>query len=463
MNVNDRLSIGEMFALIGKEPPEEFRALPFPGHVATDSRDVQTGSLFVALEGEKTDGHRYIPQAVERGAGLIVLRCGKRPEGLSIPCVELMAPEQELAKLASAYLKKLNLNEVLAVTGSVGKTTARTALQQVLSKRFKTHAAERSLNTRIGCTATVLATPLDAELLLMEFGANKPKEIAELTKLFPPTSALITQVAPVHLEGFGSIEGVLEGKMEIADSPQLRQFVYNCDNPLLRDAAQALRPSVKAFGVGRSEGADFQIAAPQFKMLEGVPTLAFKLSNKSGEAAVINANVWGEHIAYPLAFAAAMGNLLGMPLEECAEALRDFKSLPGRGRVLSLEGGRFLVDDAYNANPASMRASLETFLSLPDLKAEGKMVVLGEMREMGPEGPSYHKELEPLLDRCERAVLVGGIWRDVLPDHPGRAFVPNWEAALEVVNATSWEALLVKGSLSVGLPNLVQALCGGPK
>ena len=454
-SAGSRLSLGEMFALVGEELPEEHRSLPFPGHVATDSRDVQPGGAFVALEGERTDGHRYIPQALERGAGLIVLRRGKRPPGVSVPCVELAAPEQDLAKMASAYLARADLDEVVAVTGSVGKTTTRAALKEVLGRRFALHSSDRSLNTRIGCTATALAMPLDAEALLMEFGANKPGEIAELTELFPPTLALITHVAPVHLEGFGTVEGVLKGKMEIAGSSRLRRFLYNGDNALLRDAARALRSSAGLFGVGRAGGADFQISAPQFKMTEGMPALSFKLTNRSGEAAIISANVWGEHIAYPLAFAAATGSVLGMPLEQCAEALRGFRCLPGRGRVLLLEGGRFLVDDAYNANPASMRASLETFASL---QIRGKMAVLGEMREMGGDAARYHRELAPLLDGLENVVLVGDLWREALPGAPGRSFVGNWEEALELAREKDWTGLLVKGSNSLALGNIVDAL-----
>ena len=460
----DRLSVGEMFALTGRDAPEEVRALPFPAHVATDSRDVQPGGAFVALEGERTDGHRYIPQAVERGAGLIVVRRGKRPEGLSTPCVELDEPELELSEMASACLEKLQVAEVVAVTGSVGKTTTRAALQQVLNKRFRVHAAERSLNTRIGCTATVLAMPSITELLLLEFGANKPGEIAELTRLFPPTSALITRVAPVHLEGFGSIEGVLKGKMEIAGSSRLRQLLYNGDDPLLRDAARALRPPVRAFGTGRAAAADFQIGIPRFEMTEEAPALTFQLSNKSGEVAVIHASVWGEHAAWPLAFAAAMGNRLGIPLEECAGALRDFKSLPGRGRVLRLDGGRFLVDDAYNANPASMRASLEAFIRLDPGGA--RAAVLGEMKEMGPEAPGYHRDLLPLLHSLDRVVLVGAMWSEAFAGIPGyepagnHTLVSDWQEALEIVNGAEWKGLLVKGSNSLGLSNLVQALAG---
>ncbi|MCR4819188.1 MAG: UDP-N-acetylmuramoyl-tripeptide--D-alanyl-D-alanine ligase [Fretibacterium sp.] len=455
--MEQRLTLGEMFGLIGADVPDEVRNQPFPRHVATDNRYVEPGGAFVALEGERTDGHRFIQQAVESGAGLIVVRCGKCPDGLTVPCVELDEPEKDLAQMASAYLERARgtgeLREVIAITGSVGKTTTREALRCVLRGRFRLHSPERSLNTRIGCTATILAMPLDAELLLLEFGANKPGEIAELTDLFPPDSALITEVAPVHLEGFGTVEGVLAGKMEITGSRRLRRFLYNGNNPLLRGTAR------RGWSVGTGD-ADFQIRDTRFEMRAGLPALAFRLSRKEEDVPVeFHAGVWGTHMARPLAFAAALGNLLGLSLEECAEALRDFQALPGRGRVLPLKGGRFVVDDAYNANPLSMRASLETFAALPMSGVE-KAAALGEMRELGPDAARYHHELEPLLEAVGNVILIGGLWRESLTDRPGRFFAGDWKEALELLKRIEWRGLLAKGSNSLGLQNVVRTLCG---
>ena len=454
-SLKGRPSLGEMFALIGEPLPEEAAGRPFPAHVATDSRCVEPGGAFVALEGERVDGHRYVPQALERGAGLIVVRRGKRPDGLPVPCVELEEPERDLARLASAYLSSLEVPEVVAITGSVGKTTTRAALQRVLGGRFRLHAAARSLNTRIGCACTVLAMPPDAEVLLLEFGANKPGEILELTNLFPPTSAAITQVAPVHLEGFGSLEGVLRGKMEIVRSPRLRHLLYNFDCLPLRNAALSMGGKAETLSIG-SDGADCRIEAPRFEMRGNRPELTFRLRSRDGATARFSAGVWGTHLALPLAFAAAFGELEGIGLAECAEVLRGFQPLDGRGRILSLDGGRrFLVDDAYNANPESMRASLATFV---ELQVEGKMAILGEMREMGRETLRYHRELEPLLNGLQSVVLVGEAWRSAVPERPGLAFVRDWREALEIAEGTSWTGLLVKGSNSLGLQNVVRGL-----
>lgn len=461
MEKRSSLSVGGMFGLIGVEVEHGIQSQPFPRHVATDSRDVERGGAFVALEGERTDGHRYIPQALENGASLIVARRGKRPADPLVPCVELEDPERDLARLASEYLRRVEPREVVAVTGSVGKTTTREALRRVLETRFRVHSATRSLNTRIGCTATVLAMPSDAELLLLEFGANKAGEIAELTELFPPTTAVVTQVAPVHLEGFGSVEGVLRGKMEIARSKRLRRFLYNGDNSLLRGAAaEVAAPSVVS--VGSCPGSDFCIEDLRFAWDGLLPALSFRLRG-GGEAAHLRAAVWGGHLALPLAFAAAAGQGLGLSLEEGASALEGFDGIGGRGRILPAAGrDGFVVDDAYNANPLSMRSSLETFVSL-DMKGR-RMAVLGEMREMGPDGPRYHRDLGDLIDAVDEVVLVGELWRKSLDGHgkgQNRRFVPSWREALDAARAADWAGILVKGSNSLELEKVVAALSEG--
>lgn len=435
----------------------------FGRHIATDSRDVRPGGAFVALEGEKTDGHNYIKQALDNGAELIVVRTGKRPEYLSEDlCIELARPETDLAIIAGFYLLDVKsdkkLKDIIAVTGSVGKTTTRETINKILSKKFKVHSAENSFNTRIGCMATVLAMPQDAEILLMEFGANHPEEIADLAALFPPTTAIITQVAPVHLEGFKNIQGVLNAKMEITQSKGLKKFLYNADNELLKDAALNLKldREFKKYAVGNNS-ADFKIKNTRFDfdLKSGMPLLKFKLNKNEIQAAV-----WGEHNAYALAFAAAVGNLAGISPEECAEILRGFEPLDGRGKIYKLNNlnNDILIDDAYNANPASMRASLETFIKIDALNFK-KIAVLGEMREMGDESVKYHAGLNDLINKIDVAVLVGETWPKAIKPREGVYFVESWQDALKIINNNYNNAqgrfILVKGSHGTELGNLV--------
>ena len=444
------MTLKELFDAV----PDEFAGLEFPNHLATDSRDVIQGGAFAALEGEKTDGHIYIPQAVQNGASLIIVRKGKKPEGLSIPVIELENPERDLAEIASRKLKahsEKKLADIIGITGSVGKTTTRAALQKVLSQRFNVHAPKRSFNTLIGCTATVMAMPLETEILILEFGANKPGEIKELTEYFPPSIAVLTAIAPVHLEGFGSVEGVLSEKSEITRSVNIRKIVFNNDNEYL---SEAFRYVVKSMGVGEHKDSDFVISHDTSDY--HLPALSFVLAHRlTQEIARFTANIWGKHNAVPLSLAAAAAHELGVSLQDSSEALSDFHALTGRGRVIITDGGkRFIVDDAYNANPASMSASLETFAKV---KCSGKIAVLGEMRELGENSAMYHSQLEPLLEGIDRVILVGDVWREALKGDYD--FVKTWQEALEILNGINeWQGLLIKGSNSIGLANIVKAL-----
>lgn len=441
------MTLAELF----DDVPENFAGMEFPNHLATDSRDVIEGGAFVALEGEKVDGHNYISQAVSNGAGLVIVRKGKNPGGLSVPVIELENPERDLAAIASKKLKAHNLDEIIGITGSVGKTTTRATLQKVLSPHYKIHAPERSFNTLIGCTCTIMAMPLETEILILEFGANKPGEIRELTDYFPPTTAILTAVAPVHLEGFGTVEGVLREKMEITTAPEIRKIIFNNDNEYLNEA---FKYYVKSMGVGENKDSDFVISHDTSEY--ALPAMSFVLAHRvSQEIARFTVNIWGKHNAVPLSLASAVGHELNISLQECADSLRDFQALTGRGRVIILDGGKkFLVDDAYNANPASMRASLETFARV---KCSGKIAVLGEMRELGENSAMYHAELSPLLEGIDTVILVGEIWREAVKGD--YVFVDDWQKALDALkNIPEWQGLLVKGSNSLGLSNIVREI-----
>ena len=445
------MTLIELFA----DVPENFASMEFPSHLATDSRDVIPGGAFVALEGEKTDGHKYIPQAIQNGASLIIVRRGKIPENVNIPVIELDNPERDLAEIASKKLKAHDLHDIIAITGSVGKTTTRAALQRVLSSRFKVHAPERSFNTLIGCTATIMGMPLETEILILEFGANKPGEINELTEYFPPSIAVLTAVAPVHLEGFGSVEGVLREKIKIVRSENLNKIIFNNDNEYL---SEKFKYVVKSMGVGEAKDSDFVLAIDNSEYM--LPALSFVLSHRpTQEIARFTANIWGRHNAMPLALAASVGHELGIDLQDSAEALKGFQALTGRGRVIILENGKkFLVDDAYNANPASMSASLGTF---GRVKANGKVAILGEMRELGENEAKFHADLQPLLDGIDDVILVGKIWREAFAENENYIFVDTWQEALEAVkNIDEWQGMLIKGSHSIGLDNVVKEIAG---
>ena len=207
-----------------------------------DSREVRGGDGFAAIRGAKTDGHLYIKQAAEQGSRVVLAEreglegAGIRPEdfpGVSFIVTERRT-EEALALAASEYLRRV-APKTIAITGSVGKTTTRELTAAALAQRYKVHSAVRSFNTIIGCALTVLSMAEETEALVLELGTNHFGEIAEMVKYFPPETVIITEVAPAHLEGFGSVEGVLRAKLEICGSAKLKKIIFNCDNALLRE------------------------------------------------------------------------------------------------------------------------------------------------------------------------------------------------------------------------------------
>ena len=189
--------------------------------------------------------------------------------------------------------------------------------------------------------------------------------------------------------------------------------------------------------------------------------LSFLIAHRpTQEIARFNIKLWGKHNSMPVALAAAVGHELGLTLQECADALEKFQAMEGRGRVIHMGDDQFLVDDSYNANPASMSASLKTFNGV---EFPGKIAVLGEMRELGENSAKYHADLMPLLENLDCVVLTGGTWREAMKgEHKNFIFAEDWREALEAVkkflNENEWHGILVKGSHSIGLENVVKAI-----
>ena len=436
-------------------------SIPAPIKLILDSREVKaaaaSGCGFVALVGKNTDGHLFIEQAIKDGAKFIVGKSDRKPENFpgNIPYIILDDTERDLAYIARKYIEKSfqnNLKEIIAITGSVGKTTTREAVKMVLERKYRVHAAERSFNTLIGCAVSILSMPADTEVLILEFGANKPGEIRELAECFDPTISVITEVAPVHLEGFKTIDGVLSGKMEITCSGSLKTFIYNADNHLLRSSAEEIRNKCRVFSVGRSQTADYRI-----KDLSVECSLPIKWELiHNGRPQNMTAEFWGRHPILALSIAAAIGYELGVDEDIICRAISEYKPLCGRGRIIYGRTGKILIDDAYNANPASMLASVSSLL---DIEVKGnKWAVLGDMRELGEEEQKFHKDISKLFTGIEKVVLIGEIWKDVMSEAPlpNCVYFDDWQAAYRFISENSdWGAMLLKGSNSHKLQELV--------
>lgn len=436
---------------------------PFAGRIFADSRLISKGDAFAAFKGENADGHDFIPEAVAQGASLVF--CERDDLVPShVPSIKLGDIFKDLPEMAK---KKLALHkkplEVVAITGSVGKTTTKEFLHRCLKGHFQVHGAEHSYNTLIGCAMTILSMPEETEVLLLEMGANHKGEISAIVEHFPPTISVITAVAPAHLEGFESLKGVLAAKMEITRSKTLRAFFYNGDNELLAKASTNLSSGVAALSVGLSPG-EYQILNREFTLVKGLPQLTFTLKAPQGTLGV-KSGAFGNHGAYPLGFALSTALFLGVSPHHAIKALENAPSLDGRGRVKTLAAGAILVDDSYNANPASMTAALS---SAAEISSKRRFAVVGEMLELGPGGDGYHKDILPLLKPFDFVWMVGETWKRVAKD--GGSPMSNaaiWDGSYQALGEkllkelTQGDIIVVKGSHGNRLDVLTGILLGG--
>ncbi|MDI9369578.1 MAG: UDP-N-acetylmuramoyl-tripeptide--D-alanyl-D-alanine ligase [Synergistaceae bacterium] len=431
-----------------------------PSRYYADSRLVGKGDAFVAFRGEKADGHDFIDDAVSRGASLIICEDGaKVPPGVS----SIVVPDSFSAvpEMARRYLASFGDLEIIAVTGSVGKTTTREMIRAALSPSFRVHSAEHSYNTLIGCSLSILAMPPGIDVLILEMGTNHPGEIKEMVESFPPTVSVITEVTAAHLEGLGSEEGVLEAKFEIVQSPDLKALLFFGDNTLISRRCASLPEEVLRLGVGFGDCA-FALRNVHFVLKEGIPCLSFDLVH-NGKTYLVESSLFGRHSAPAAAFGMASAIFLGGSTEGAAAGIRSVDPLNGRGRFYRLESGAVLLDDSYNANPASMRASLSEALLL---KERRKIAALGEMRELGDNALAHHEELLPLLGGFTKVFLTGKLWRLACSRSALPANAEFFDDPVSLGNSLKpglreGDLLVVKGSRGNLLDRLVDAVLEG--
>ncbi len=392
------LNVGELGRAAGQQ-----------GHVTdvvVDSRKAGVGSLFVALEGETVDGHTYAGDALSRGAVACVVRRGRRPAGCAGDrCIEVEEPLKALAGLAR-YVRRRLTCRVVGITGSVGKTTTKDILAEILASRFKTEKAPESFNNALGVPLTIFRADAATEVLVGELGANRPGEIADLARILAPTIGIIVSIAPVHLEGFGSLEGVIEAKGELASAlqPDARLYLAGGMPGLARFRSQAAC-EVRLFGEGTETEGGVTAA--------GQDGLAFRVGDY-GEFFLPGAS--RQHLGSALA-AISMALDLDVTPDEIRSGLERFRMPRLRWQQDTVGGATFLLD-CYNASPTSVRVALEAAATLAGASRR-LITVLGDMRELGSTSERYHRELGSLLaDTAVAQVFLCGnevaATRDVL-------------------------------------------------
>ncbi len=440
------------------------------GPVVSDSRRVVPGALFVALPGEQVDGHDFAARAVASGAVLVLgARVVGGPDG-PLPMVLVPDVTVALADLARTVLRHLRAAgdlQVVAVTGSVGKTTTKDLLGQVLGQVGPTIWPEASFNNEIGLPLTVLRADDTTRFLVLEMGASGVGQIDYLTAIAPPDVAIVLVVGSAHLGGFGGIEGVALAKSEIvAGLVPGGVTVLNADDA--RVAAMAARAPGKVVLFGGDTAATVRATHGR---LDDEGRASFDLSAPGGVAPVRLRLVGGHHVHNALAAAAAAVEL-GMDLADVADALSSAEALsPHRMQVTERPDGVTIIDDSYNANPDSMRAGLEALVQ----RAGGRrrtVAVLGEMHELGPAAVEAHDAVGRLAVRLgvDRVVVVGeGAWpmhtgalAEAFPARPSVLVADLDEAAGWLADElTEGDVVLVKSSNGAGLWHLGSRLTSG--
>ena len=427
--------------------------------VTFDSREVASGDLFVAMAGEVTDGHRFLGQAFAQGAaGAIVSGPCEAPH-VRVP--DGFAALEALGRASRARTAA----KVIGVTGSVGKTSCKEALFLALdrSNRGRVHRSVKSYNNHTGVPLSLARMPRDVDFGVFEMGMNHAGELAQLTRMVRPHVAIVTAIAPAHIEFFDSEAAIADAKAEIFEGLEPGGVaIVPFDSPHRdRLAAAARDHAERVVTFGLQKGADVQ-ARQAMRLPTGGTFVTAALQN--GRELSLTVAQPGEHwVSNALAVLAAV-DAVGADLGQAGLALAEMGGLPGRGArsLVATDGGEvLLIDESYNANAASMRASLAVLAHEPGRK----IAVLGEMRELGTRSDELHADLaEPILAaRVEMAFLVGEAMAPLARALEGRVdlvHVPNAATALDRLKAVlaPGDAMLVKGSNGVGLSRLVAGL-----
>ena len=430
--------------------------IPFAASgISIDTRTLRPGDLFVALLGEGRDGHAFVLEALAKGAaGAMVHRAVPGAHGL-------LTVDDTLAALArlGGFARIRSHARVVAVTGSVGKTTTKEMLRTVLSAFGPTHAAEASYNNHWGLPLTLGRMPLDAAFCVAEIGMNHAGEVAPLSSLAQPHVAVITTVEKAHIGFLGSIEAIADEKASIVTGLEPNGIaILPLDSPLfprLRDTARG--KSVMTFG--SSQGATGRLME-----MEPDSDGSGILAEIAGQEIRFRLNAPGRHMALNAMAALTAAHALGLDPKTAARALETFSPLAGRGtrRKLALPvGTALLLDESYNGNSASMRAALDVLRLQP---ARRRIAVLGDMLELGQDGPSEHAGLAAAVAQSADLLFAcGPLMRDLFDAVPAplRGAHAADSAALAPIVAqaiAAGDAVLVKGSLGSRMKNIVDIL-----
>ncbi len=441
-----RWSFAEVVAELGGGDAGADGPLEISG-ASIDSRSIRPGDLFVPIVADR-DGHEFVSSAIDRGA-VAYLRSTSTPVDERVPSIEVDDTGKALLQLGTAARRRL-VGQVVGVTGSVGKTSVKDMIRSVCAEHVPTHASAASFNNELGVPLTLLGAPADAGVVVIEMGARNIGHIELLCGIARPTIGVVTAVAAVHTEIFGSIEQVAAAKGELAEAiPSDGTLILNADDPVVVAMAGRAATS-RILTYGRS-GADVTFTDVDLGA-DLHPT--FTLTTPLGQAR-FTLGAAGAHMAQNAAAAAAVGVAVGAPLDAIVAGLTAPSISPNRMDVQTTASGAVIINDSYNANPTSMAAALDALSALP---ANRRVAVLGVMAELGETAEADHLA----ISERARAAGIETIAVDAPLYGPAITHVPDIPSAVRSIGELgNTDAVLVKGSRVAGLERAATELLAG--
>ena len=418
--------------------------------ICTDTRQITPGCIFFALKGDKFDGNQYAEQALKNGAAYAVTDDTSLGENLRFLLVEdVLLTLQDLAR----QHRKTFTFPVIGLTGSNGKTTTKELIAKVLTMKFNTYATKGNLNNHIGVPLTILSIDREKhEIAIVEMGANHQEEIALLCTIAQPTHGLITNIGKAHLEGFLGMAGIIKGKGELYDflSKKKGTVFVNAQNDTLMEMVSKRR----AFGEIIFYCSESSAVNPE--LIQESPVVIYKGNNQRR----VTTHLPGSYNFDNICAALAIGKHFGVIDEDAHEAIASYEPDNNRSQVVK-KGSNTVIMDAYNANPSSMAAAIDNFARL---EAPKKMLILGDMFELGDAAPEEHLALGKQIARenFDIVILAGKLMQDALPALPKAYYFPdkfslhNWV----MDNPQENTYILIKGSRGMALESVLSLMKG---
>jgi len=414
--------------------------LEFP-QVCTDTRKISPNCIFFSLKGDNFNGNAYAAEALKKGAAYAIIDEGETAGSTNLILVkDVLTTLQNLAKFHRNYCKA----KVIGLTGSNGKTTTKELITAVLSKKYKTIATKGNLNNHIGVPLTLLSISPDTEMVIVEMGANHLREIDFLCQLAMPDYGYITNFGKAHLEGFGSEEGVIKAKSELYDhlTTHGKSIFFNADDPIQKDKLGLV---VKKFGYSQDDNLFFRI-----KLLSADPFVKIGV----GDTKILTQLV-GRYNFTNCCAAILIGHYFNVDLDKIKEGIENYAPQNNRSQIIN-KNGHHIILDAYNANPTSMTAALESF---QQLKAAHKIVFLGDMFELGQTAEKEHQDISNLVTemKFDQVYLIGeNFFKTKGHLNKYRSF----DQLRETLNDNTLEhaTILIKGSRGMALERILDLI-----